>query len=80
MNRAEQWLLARGITRYFRDVRNKDVFKNRILPLIKDFAGRETTSILLDIRRIFVDWVGEINAFLKENAKKSPKGRRKNRV
>jgi len=70
MNKAEQWIIAKVITRYFRDIRNKDVFKNRILPLIKDFAGKKTKSIALDMRANFVDWVGEINAFLKELEKK----------
>ncbi len=70
MNRAEQWIIARAITRYFKDIRNKDVFKNRILPLIKDFAGKETESIVLDMRDNFVDWVGEINVFLKKLKKK----------
>jgi len=70
MNRAEQWIMAKAITRYFRDIRNKDIFKKRILPLIKDFAGKQTKSILLDIRTLFVDWVSEINSFLKKLEKK----------
>ena len=70
MNRAEQWIMARAITRYFKDIRDKDIFKNRILPLIKDFAGKETKSIALAMRDNFVDWVGEINAFLKTLKKK----------
>jgi len=65
MNRAEQWLMAKAITRYFRDVQNKDVMKKRILPLIKDFAGRQTKKILSDMKSLLLDWIGEIDEFLK---------------
>lgn len=64
MTRAEQWLMAKVITRYFKDVQNKDVMKKRLLPLVKDFAGKQTKKILCDIRSLLIDWMGEIDEFL----------------
>lgn len=64
MNKAEKWLIAKAVNRYLNKIQKKDVFKNRILPLIKDFAGGKTKVILLDIKALLLDWVDEIEQFL----------------
>ena len=66
MNAAEKWLIAKAVNRYLKDVREKDVFKYRILPLIQDFAGNKTKVILQDIKILFMDWINEIDEFLKK--------------
>ena len=65
MNKAEKWLIAKAINRYLNEVEKENIFKNRILPLIQDFAGKKTRNILEDIKELFLDWVGEIDEFIK---------------